>query len=74
MKATPGEKAEARAIAALHRVEKVWPKGLWVWSADHILYVMRRGPDGEHVITSNGGVDPDYVIDTIGIPSDGGDW
>jgi len=36
---------------------------------------MRNGPDGQvHTPGMGGGIDPDYVLDTIDIQNDGGDW
>jgi hypothetical protein len=65
---------EKRAIDALKKLEQIWPKTLWLWSASGILYVMKTGLNGEQVVTSRGGVDRDYEIETIDIPNDGGDW
>lgn len=78
MELTPEEK---KAIAALKRVAKIWPKSLWLFSADSILYIMRK-QDEKHVMSlglsnsrgSGGGVNPDYIVDTVRIDSDGGDW
>lgn len=70
MQLTPEEE---KAIAALKRAAKTWPKSLWLFSADSILYVMRK-QDEEHMMTPNGGVDPDYILGTIRIDADGGDW
>lgn len=72
---------EIKAIAALKRVAKIWPESLWLFSASSTLNVMKKR-DGEHIMklgtstsrSSSGGVDPDYIIDTINIESDGGDW
>jgi hypothetical protein len=65
---------ERRAIRTLRRLAKTWPDTLWLYSASGSLQVMQTGPDGEHVKTSRLGVDQDFVITTIGIPNDGGDW
>jgi hypothetical protein len=71
MTLTPEEK---RAIKALKRVARQWPKTLWLFSAGD-LEVMRLGPNGERMMTSQGGVDQAYIVATIdGIPNDGGDW
>jgi hypothetical protein len=67
-------KDEQRAIDALHRLAKRWPKTLWLYSASGDLCVMRLGEDGLRVF-AEGVFDPDYLVDTIaGIPNDGGDW
>lgn len=65
---------EQKAIRTLQRLAKTWPKRLWLFSASGSLCVMRARQDGDHYRTPSGGVDPDYVITTIRIPNDGGDW
>jgi len=69
---------ERKAINSLQRLADRWPDSLWLFSASGSLCVMRKGKDGEHVLTGDGpggGVDPDYLVDTIeGISNDGGDW
>jgi hypothetical protein len=66
---------EKRAIAALERLAKTWPDTLWLFSANGALCVMRAGPEGEHVMLSNYGVDPEYEVALIsGISNSGGDW
>jgi hypothetical protein len=66
---------ERRAIDALKKVARDWPKSLWLFSASGSLCVMRKGANGERMHTRGGGVDPDYEIDEIhGIENDGGDW
>lgn len=65
---------ERRAISALKRLAKKWPRTLWLFSASGTLNVMRTGEDGGHVILATEGIDPDYSITTIDIPNSGGDW
>jgi hypothetical protein len=71
---------EDLAIQLLKKAARHWPDSLWLFTASGMLCVMRKGPDGERVmlhdrrIHDEGGVDPDYVLDTIDIESDGGDW
>ena len=65
---------EQKAIDSLKRVAKRWPKSLWLYSGSGLLCVMQCGPDGERVMKDNGGVDQDYIVDSIDIPNDGGDW
>jgi hypothetical protein len=70
-------KEEKRAIAALKRLEKIWPQSLWLFSGSGSLHVMKAGKQNEPVHSGGeaGGVDSDYVITTIyGIQNDGGDW
>jgi len=66
-------KEERAAIRALKRLEKTWPKSLWLFSASGSLCVMRKDAEGERVMRRDG-FDPDYAIDTIYIENDGGDW
>lgn len=65
---------ERKAIRTLKRIAKTWPKSLWLFSASGSLHVMQADRDGSHVHTRDGGIDPDYLLDTINIPNDGGDW
>jgi len=68
---------EEKAIRMLKKLEKQWPKSLWLFSASGSLNVMRCDENGEQVMQPNadgGGVDQNYVITTIDIPNDGGDW
>lgn len=72
---------EERAIAALKRAAKIWPKSLWLFSASGNLNIMKKQA-GERVMklgestsrSSGGGVDPNYIVDSAKIESDGGDW
>ena len=65
--------SETRAIRALERLARTWPQSLWLFAAGERLRVMRL-VGGERAITSQGGVDPDYIVADITIPCDGGDW
>ncbi len=68
---------EKKAIRALKRVAKIWPDSLWLFSGAGTLCVMRKGENNDRVILSGtfqGGFDSDYVIATIDIDNDGGDW
>lgn len=67
-------KEEKLAIEALKRVAKRWPDTLWLFSASGTLTVMRCGDNGEHMYSPNQSVDQEYVVDTIGIDNDGGDF
>jgi len=68
---TPEEK---KAIAALKRVAKRWPESLWLFSASGTLHVMKKNEQGERVMLSSDGVDPDFAITSAYIENDGGDW
>ena len=66
---------EKRAIAALKRIAKIWPKTLWLLADGMSLNVMRYKEDGKPSVLKTDGYDPDYIVDTIdGIYSEGGDW
>ena len=65
---------EQRAIRALNRLQEMWPQSLWLFSASGRLNVMRAGKHGEQVHGENGGIDQNYVVTTVDIPNDGGDW
>lgn len=65
---------EKKAIRTLKRLAQNWPESLWLFSASASLCIMKTDDCGDRIFLSNGGVDPDYVIDTINIPNDGGDW
>lgn len=67
---TPEEK---RAIAALKRLEKTWPKSLWLFSASGTLCVMKKDEQGDR-IRSGDGIDQAGQVATIKIENDGGDW
>lgn len=64
---------ERRAIAALKRLAKRWPKSLWLFAGTG-MNVMRCGSDGEHVTLPNGSMDQAYAVDQVNIDCDGGDW
>jgi hypothetical protein len=66
---------ETKAIAALQRLSRWWPKTLWLYSASGSLNVMRCNSAGKHaVLDPCGGVDPAFSVGVIDIPNDGGDW
>lgn len=67
-------KDEKRAISALKKVAAKWPKSLWLFSASGSLCVMRSGPNGDQIVNSGGGIDQAYLIVSVNIPNDGGDW
>ena len=70
---------ERKAIAALVKLGKTWPKSLWVFggSGNH-LPILRTGEDGMPVYApdsrSGDKVDQAYVVGSAAIPNDGGDW
>lgn len=64
---------EEKAIRALERLSKKWPESLWLYSANGTLCIMRKGDDG-HKVFKGEGCDQDYVVTTIDIDSDGGDF
>lgn len=67
-------KKERAAVAALHKLAKTWPKSLWLFSNGIHLSVMRYKKDGTVALEDRGGMAKSHVVDTVNIPSDGGDW
>lgn len=65
---------EKKAIAALQRIAKTWPKSLWLFSASGSLNVMKKNDAGEVVESSHGGIDQEFSVAKIKIENDGGDW
>lgn len=67
---------EARAIKELKALARRWPKTLWLFSASGSLHVMRALEDGSHAHLGwpHGGVDPAFLLDTVSISNEGGDW
>lgn len=72
---TMGEltRKEAKTIRALQRLAADWPKGLWLFAANGRIYVMRTASDGARAMNGES-VDPAYILESVSIPSDGGDW
>ncbi len=67
--------AEAKWIRGMKALAKRRPKRLWLFSANGTLCVMRSDEDGGHIhLMSNDGIDPAFILDTLKIPNDGGDW
>ncbi len=75
----------ASLLRRLERLAKDWPPGFWLFSAAGRLCLMQCGINGERVYlpglaedeyssTEGGGVDPAYIVGTIKIPNEGGDW
>ena len=64
---------EEKAIRALRRLAKIWPDTLWLFSASGNLEVMKKNADYEKVHAGDG-YDPDFIVETINIENDGGDW
>jgi hypothetical protein len=66
--------SEQTIIDALNKLDRGWPKDLWLFAASGQLVLMKT-KDGERVYLPNGGVDPAYeVMPFPGIACDGGDW
>ena len=64
---------QQKAIASLKRLARKWPSSLWLFSGSGTLCVMAKSENGERVFS---GQTPDqrYVLDTVMIENDGGDW
>lgn len=65
---------EREAVASLKSLSKRWPKSLWLFSANGTLNVMKKKRGGKRATLPGGGMDPAYVVATIPIENDGGDW
>ncbi len=72
---------EKQAIAALQRLAKSWPKSLWLFSAAGTLNVMKTNEAGERARKMEHwggqpaeGLDPDYIVASVAISNDGGDF
>ena len=66
--------SEREAIRQLKALARIWPKTLWLFSANGTFYVMRK-VNGQHVTTRTGGMDQKYAVEKIiEIDNDGGDW
>lgn len=61
---------EKRAIAALRRLAKRWPKSLWLLF-DEDLYVMRRNARGERAVY-RGEYDQAYLVESVILDIDAG--
>ena len=64
---------EKRAIRALKKLAENWPETLWLFAGDETLAVLRLGPEGKRMY-KNGAVDQDFMVASIWLPSDGGDY
>lgn len=67
-------KEERKVISQLEKLAEQWPSTLWLYSGGGTLYLMRTNDKGEKVMASSGGYSQDYIVDSIGIENDGGDW
>ena len=73
---------EQLAIKRLEEVAKIWPKSLWLYSANGELLIMKKHIEGSRAMDETPGYDMDetsgydqeYIVETIGIENDGGDW
>jgi hypothetical protein len=65
---------EQKTIQALLQLAENWPDTLWLFAASGNLHVMRRGAGGEMVTLTPGGFNPRYIVASVSIPCDGGDW
>lgn len=65
---------ELKAIKSLHRLAKTWPKTLWLFAGEgEYISILKYGKDGQ-MMNESGVVDQDYIVDSVKIPNDGGDW
>lgn len=67
-------KEEKAAVNTLNRLHFRWPDSLWIFANGNGLSIMKCKPNGDRAMTDPGSVDQDYIIATIDIPCDGGDF
>jgi trehalose-6-phosphatase len=65
---------EKQMINALNQLEKHWNNKYWLFSASGSLHLMKYSKDQQRLVTPDGGMSPEAIIETFLIPSDGGDW
>jgi hypothetical protein len=70
----PLTKEEKSAIASLKRLASRWPESLWLFSNGMSVTIMRSGRSGEAVTDQSGAMDQEYIVGSVNIPNDGGDW
>jgi len=67
-------KEEKKAIATLKRLEKNWPKTIWLFATGNAINIIKCGENGSHIEDKNGTMDQKYIIDSVNINNDGGDF
>jgi hypothetical protein len=65
---------EELAIELLRKAARHWPKSLWIFAADNQLHIMKKDENGKIPTESDGGFDQSFLVDSIDIEADGGDW
>jgi len=65
---------EQQAVRKLMELAEDWPKTLWLFTNGQGVSIMRLDKDGKRAVTKTGCFDPDYAVETINLPADGGDW
>lgn len=64
---------ERKAIDALQKLMKRWPKSLWLFS-NGTMHIMKYKDDGKRAM-NGGSVDAKFCVSSIsGVLSEGGDW
>jgi hypothetical protein len=56
---------ERKAVAALKRLAKRWPKTFWIFVGSGDIHVLRKQPDGSRATLPGGGMDPEMIVATI---------
>lgn len=65
---------EKAAVAALKRLQKIWPKTLWIFVGGNEALTVLKTRNGERVMGCNGVPDQELEVANIKIPADGGAW
>ena len=71
----PSEK-EAKVIGRLRKALESLPDSLWLFCDGNNVHVMANKENGHRAITGSegSGYDQDYIIESINVSCDGGDW
>ena len=66
---------ELKWFARLELVVKAMPDTVWLYANSAGLSMMRKGESGEHAVNNpHGGMDADYLLESVQGNIDGGDW
>lgn len=63
---------EKKAIIALQRLARSWPKTLWLF-CNGSMTILKCDRDGKRAHKGEG-IDQDYAVGNADLPCDGGDW
>jgi hypothetical protein len=58
-------KAEKKVLSLLRQLERAIPQGYWIYANEDGIALMRNNSDGKQAMTEFGGVDQDYIVDSV---------